>query len=115
MTVFEIVAVCIFAFFWLVCGFLSYDLHNRKGYSGGFLMGFLLGYIGLIYSAGLPDATSKRIVKTDENEELLIPEDEEKEEEIDPVNLPQKNECPACFAKISPSDTECPNCGYRLK
>lgn len=113
MTAFEIIVVVVFAVFWLVCGFLSYDLHDRKGYSGGFLIGFLLGYIGLIYAAGLPDATNKKIVKNDEGEEELVSEEEE--EAVDPENAPSADECPACFAKVSPEDEECPNCGRKLK
>lgn len=37
------------------------------------------------------------------------------DEDFDYVNLPEYDECPCCFAKISPNDTECPNCGYKLK
>ena len=41
--------------------------------------------------------------------------EEEKEEEFVGDNKAKKNECPACFHKITPQDKECPNCGYRLK
>lgn len=37
------------------------------------------------------------------------------EDEIDPENLPKKNECPNCFSKVSPTDNVCPNCGFKLK
>ncbi len=39
---------------------------------------------------------------------------EYKEHDID-ENIPQADECPYCFAKINENDTECPNCGNKLK
>ncbi len=43
--------------------------------------------------------------------------EEDVDEDIfeDDRNIPNDNECPACFHKISPNDKECPNCGYKLK
>jgi DNA-directed RNA polymerase subunit RPC12/RpoP len=42
-------------------------------------------------------------------------ENEGEEQEFVGENKAKKNECPACFHKISPNDKECPNCGYKLK
>ncbi len=36
-------------------------------------------------------------------------------DESEAVNIPNDDECPACFGKISPDDEECPHCGYKLK
>ena len=36
-------------------------------------------------------------------------------EELDKINIPNKDECPNCFHKIQPTDIECPYCGYKLK
>ena len=60
MTPAAITILVISIVFWLICGFLSMNLHSKKGYSGGFLIGFLLGLIGLIYCAGLPDLIKRR-------------------------------------------------------
>lgn len=50
-----------------------------------------------------------KIVNDYEQTECTTDEAEEFE------NTAQADECPCCFAKISPNDTECPNCGYKLK
>lgn len=52
MTVFLIIISIII---WLIFGYLSYDLRAKKGYDGGFVLGFLFGIFALIYNAGLPD------------------------------------------------------------
>lgn len=114
MTPTEIVILVIFIIFWLISGFLSMDLHNRKGYSGGFWVGFLLGFIGLIYSAGLPDITNKKLIKDDHNETIII-SDDTNDLDDNLSNLAKTDECPNCFSKISEKDSECPNCGYKLK
>ena len=36
-------------------------------------------------------------------------------DELDKINIPNKDECPNCFHKIQPTDIECPYCGYKLK
>lgn len=113
MTNNEIIILVVLILFWIISGFLSMDLHNKKGYGGGFLIGFLLGFVGLIYSAGLPDVRNKKVVKIDNNEEVIVSEDEEEEE--DSINKPDLNECPNCFTKISKNDSECSNCGFKLK
>lgn len=104
-----------------VCGFMSEDLHRRKGYEGGFWLGFLLGIAGLVYSAGLPDIRAKKVTRNEFGEMIVISEEDEApaEEEqgtaADPANQPAKNECPNCFAKLSPDDQVCPNCGFKIK
>lgn len=115
MTPTGIAILVIFIVFWIISGILSMDLHSRKGYSGGFWVGFLLGYIGLIYSAGLPDVRNKKVVKDGKNETVIVSDEDNDEDEIDPENLPKKNECPNCFSKVSPTDNVCPNCGFKLK
>lgn len=60
-----------------VCGFMSEDLHRRKGYEGGFWVGFLLGLIGLIYSVGLPDLRAKKVIRNEQGEIFLVPEENE--------------------------------------
>lgn len=52
---------------WIVLGCLSCDLRSKKGYDGGFLMGFLLGVFALIYNAGLPDLYLKNQLTTIDN------------------------------------------------
>ena len=37
------------------------------------------------------------------------------DEDLDPINMPNRDECPSCFSKIGPNDVECPYCGYKLK
>ena len=34
---------------------------------------------------------------------------------VDIENRAEEDECPYCFAKINKNDTECPNCGNKLK
>ena len=54
-----IITIVIIAVLWIISGILCMNLHAKKGYKGGFLIGFFLGVIGLIYSAGLPDLLSR--------------------------------------------------------
>ena len=37
-----------------LCCYLSIDLQNEKGYSANIFLGFILGFIYLVYSVGLP-------------------------------------------------------------
>ena len=60
-----------------VCGFMSEDLHRRKGYEGGFWLGFLLGIAGLVYSAGLPDMRAKKVTRNEFGEMIVISEEDE--------------------------------------
>ena len=60
-----------------VCGFMSEDLHRRKGYEGGFWLGFLLGIAGLVYSAGLPDIRAKKVTRNEFGEMIVISEEDE--------------------------------------
>ena len=36
-------------------GIMSFILHRRKGYFGGFFVGLIFGVLGVLYAAGLPD------------------------------------------------------------
>ena len=50
--------------FWLACGVFSVYLRNRKGYSGGFVSGFLFGVFAVLYNISLPDLVlEKEIAK----------------------------------------------------
>lgn len=71
-----------------VCGFMSEDLHRRKGYEGGFWLGFLLGIAGLVYSAGLPDIRAKKVTRNEFGEMIVISEEDEApaEEEQGPAS-----------------------------
>ena len=60
-----------------VCGFMSEDLHRRKGYEGGFWLGFLLGIAGLVYSAGLPDIRAKKVTRNEFGDMIVISEEDE--------------------------------------
>lgn len=51
-------------------------------------------------------------------EKLNLPILQETKEEDAPFageNASEENECPSCFHKISETDVNCPNCGYKLK
>ena len=56
------------------------------------------------------------VISPIQNEVINDYESEKNEgvEEIDTTNMPDSDECPACFSKISPYDETCPNCGYKL-
>lgn len=47
--------------------------------------------------------------------QIEILNENDTDDDFDYENLPEFDECPNCFAKISPNDIECPNCGYKLK
>ncbi len=38
-----------------------------------------------------------------------------KMDELDKINIPNKDECPCCFNKINADDKECFYCGHKLK
>ena len=104
----------------IIFGILSQKLHRKKGYEGGFAIGFFFGIIALIYSAGLPDKAPRKITK-DENGEYIVtrlPIDETDEESYTPDNnILQSNEkltiCPECGYQIFEDEDECSNCGYK--
>ncbi len=106
-----IIVIIIVVFFATISGGLSKDLQQKKGYDGGFWIGFLLGIFGLIYSAGLPDISKKKIIKRD-NEQVI--EKIEKKE-----ILPKEEEdngnyivCKCCGFPIYEDEKVCSNCGY---
>lgn len=49
-----VVSFLVVILYMTVCGVLSKKLYQKKGYVGGFWIGFLLGLIGLVFAAGLP-------------------------------------------------------------
>ena len=93
---------------WIICGFLSMDLRQKKGYNGGFLLGFVLGLIGLIYCAGLPDITKKKIKKQANNESIIENETENVNVEIEEVVF-----CKKCGNQIFDDEKKCSNCGEK--
>ena len=95
----------------IISGFLSLELLNKKGYESGFWIGFVFGILGLIYTAGLPDISKKRIVK--KNKKQILENDEEELEDND------KNEqyiyCENCGFSIWDDEKKCSNCGKSKK
>ncbi len=104
------VVVCIF--YWIICACLTMELYRKKGYDGGFWVGFFLGIIGLIYSAGLPDISKKE----NENDQKII---EKKIEKFKDLTKEQANApyifCKNCGFPIYEDENECANCGYKKK
>ncbi len=96
----------------LITGFLSLNLHDEKGYSGGFWIGFLLGVIGLIYAAGRPNAKQFKITETNDGNKIItvVNENETATEETEVINI-----CPKCGWQVLPEDEECSKCGNNLK
>ena len=104
------IGIGIFVILWIISGFLSLDLHKMKGYDGGFFLGFLLGIIGLIYSAGLPDRAQKEIVKDNKTNKIkVVVKDEEISQEED--NDDNYILCKKCGFPIYEDETKCSNCG----
>ena len=99
-------AIFICIVIWIICGFLSMDLQQKKGYNGGFWIGFLLGIMGLIYCAGLPDTSKKKIVKNNKNESVI--ETEEINDDIEEVVI-----CKNCGNQIFADEKNCSNCGQK--
>ncbi len=97
-----IILMCLMV--WCICGGLSKDLQTQKGYDGGFVIGFLLGIIGLIYSAGLPDKSKKQI--TIKDNEQIIESIREEDDEIEDIEI-----CPKCGNQIFSDEDKCSNCG----
>ena len=86
----------------IILGLLSDDLQTKKGYdkNPGFILGFFLGIIGLIYSAGLP------INKKEKNKEISAP--------IKPKNNEYKF-CKKCGFPVYSDETKCSNCNTPIK
>ena len=108
-------------------GFFSKKIHEKKGYEGGFWIGFLFGIIGLIYSAGLPDLSNKKDA-TQENEfvsceESCFPTDDECTEEqeiklgVNDIDIDGNHfiYCEKCGFPIYNDEVECNNCGNKVK
>ncbi len=100
-----IAIVCAILLSLLVFGFLAGTLCDKKGesYGFGFLMGFFLGIIGLIYAAGLPvkNASEKNpIVKAHKNKDLCRC--------IDCANAIGKDKCAAYYKKPIEEEGVCP-------
>ncbi len=87
------------------------DLQHKKGYNGGFWIGFLFGIIGLIYSAGLPDISKKKIIKKD-NEQIIEQVEDLPEEQ---VNNGKYILCKKCGFPIWEDEEQCSNCGWKKK
>ena len=76
-------------------------------------MGCLLGIIGLIYAAGLPDVSKKKNKKKADSE-AIISQAEVRLEEGEDVDKNVKI-CPKCGWQIFEEDETCPNCGKKVK
>ena len=94
----------------VISGILYCGLHHEKGYDGGFWIGFLLGIIGLIFAAGLPDSKQYKITNSTDGKTFITPTDEDFDSVEDVTSL-----CPECGYQTFPEDEECPNCGHKLR
>lgn len=73
--------------------------------------------LSICQNTDAPDDVKKDVIEDIQNE-VIGDYKAEKDEDVDEsetINIPNSDECPSCFAKISPDDEECPNCGYKLK
>ena len=104
-----VIAIIFIIIFWIISGFLSMDLQSKKGYNGVFWLGFLLGIVGLVYSAGLPDISKKKTTKKSKEQ------DTEKTEELteEQANKGKYILCPKCGFPIWEDEDQCSNCGYK--
>ncbi len=99
MTIGLIIGIVAFIFYWIICACLTMELYSKNGYDGGFWIGFLLGIIGLIYSAGLPDISKnekekfKDLTKEQSNASYIF--------------------CNKCGFPIYEDENKCSNCGYK--
>ncbi len=98
-----IIVICV------ICGVLSYLLYEEKGYSGGFLIGFFLGIIGLIYAAGRPNVNTSKIVKNEDGETVIINQNEQIQLEEEQYEI-----CPNCGWQVFQNEDSCSNCGAKI-
>ena len=82
----------------IIFGFLCLDLNNKKGYEGGFWLGFFFGLIALIYYACLP-----------ENKE----EKNNQQTEVDTESHQSFIYCKNCGFPIYEDEDKCSNCGNK--
>ena len=91
-----------------VPGFLSQSLHDKKGYDGGFWIGFIFGIFGLIYAAGLPEKKEHKTVKIKKGNKEVVVEDEY--DDFESVKI-----CPDCGWQVFPEEKNCSNCGRKIR
>ena len=111
-----------------ICGLLSNDLANKKGYSGigPFLIGFFLGILGLLYVAGLPlsPAETQRRFAFLHTTALQNPSHPDTHSvsttrsgyvpKVKPGPAPAKVTCPKCGEMQSAGTHYCVVCGTKL-
>ena len=116
MTIYIISAIVVSAIF----GVINMSLRSRKGYQGGFWLGFFFGILALIYSAGLPDYYANRTnaALRREIEELYdnLYKQEQRINDIDDNNIEKsqkKDGDKKSGTEICPDDKmKCPVCGF---
>ncbi len=70
--------------FQIAMGYLSKNIQTKKGYQdSGFWIGFFLGLIGIVYSAGLPDLFLRNKIESLENLYKKIQYSRQKEQKVE--------------------------------
>lgn len=107
-----------FAVYSLITGCLCFSLAEKKGYSGYFWTGLLLGVLGLLYVIGLPILNGTNARKSKEKRV--------QQDSVETVDIYEKNgtkhavikasrnnmafECPFCSESLSTYVEVCPQC-----